>query len=127
MACIGFWPSAAFPANGARLALPPLHLKKNAEFIEKLEVRAHCGHIEAVTAIPVGWSLSVVQMDAGEERLVAKAEHGASRLSGFGPFARGIRIVPNAEGCARVTATVSVSGIANRTIELPQEQLRLVQ
>jgi len=121
---------AAFPALSAdaeRLILPPLHLKKNAEFIEKVEVHAHCGHIEAVTGIPSGWSISVATMNAGDQRLVAEAEHGASRLTRLGPLGRGIRIVANGEGCLRVTAVVTVSGESERIIELPQERLRLAR
>jgi hypothetical protein len=109
-----------------RVVFPNLALKKNSELLEKLHLIVNCGHIESVGAIPAGWSISVVRMNAGVEELRAEADHGASRLWELGRFNGGIRVVPEDAECFTLSATVVVSGEATREIGLPREKLRLL-
>lgn len=116
----------AVAAEDLRVVFPSLALKTNAEYIEKLHMTVKCGHIQDVRAIPVGWSISVVRMNAGLEELRAEADHGATRLPSLGGFNGGVHVVPTDRDCFAVSARISVSGEASREIDLPAARLRLI-
>jgi hypothetical protein len=115
------WASEA----GLRVIFPNFQLEKNVELLERVHLVVKCGHIESVSAIPAGWSISVVRMNTGVEELRAETEHGASRLWSLGRFNGGIRVVPGDARCFDLVASVVVSGATTREIELKRRNIKL--
>jgi hypothetical protein len=117
--------ASASELKSQRVVFPDLKLQKNSELIEKIDLVVNCGHIEGISGIPEGWTISVVRLGAGTERLQAEADHGATRLWSLGPLNGGIRVLPEDAQCFDLSAKLIVSGIATREIVLARQDLKL--
>ena len=118
--------SQADEAQSWRVVFPNLHLAKNREFVEKIQLVVECGHIESVSAIPTDWSITIVRMISAVEELHAEAGHGASRLPALGKFNGGVRVTPLDTNCFSLSAKILVSGENDREIELSRSKVRLI-
>jgi hypothetical protein len=118
--------SPAAEPRGFRLIIPNLGLSKQTDWIEEIHLTVACGHIEAITSIPMDWNIEVVRMLAGLEELHATAGHGASRLSAIGTLNGAVRLTNVDPQCFDVSAKIHISGDRSREIILPRAKLRLV-
>lgn len=113
--------------NEYRLFIPDLRLMRGAEWIENIKLTVICGHIEAIGGIPLGWSISIVRMDAETEKLRAEADHGATRLAALGKLNEAIRINVLDSTCFDMSAELLISGEHERQIRLPRDKLKLTR
>ena len=116
---------AAEPVQSYRVYFPEIRLEPD-EQIEGFSLSVACGHIEAITGIPVDWNIQVIRAISAVEELHATAGHGVSYVRQLDKFNGMVRISVQSEECFDVTANVKAVFDNERTIKLPKNKLRLV-
>lgn len=112
-------------AQEYRLLIPSISLIKNQEYIEAVDVKTTCGHINGITYIPYDWSITIANLSSGVEDLHAVAGHGAARLSALGSIGQAIKISEYEKNCTDLSVTIVISGKHERSISLPLTKLKL--
>lgn len=112
-------------AQEYRLLIPSISLIKNQEYIEAVDVKTTCGHINGITYIPYDWGITIANLSSGVEELHAVAGHGAARLSTLGPIGKAIKINGYDKRCTDLSVTIVISGKHERSVSLPLTKLTL--
>ncbi|MBP8172735.1 MAG: hypothetical protein KAY06_01815 [Aeromonadaceae bacterium] len=112
-------------AQEYRLLIPSISLIKNQEYIEAIDVKTTCGHINGITYIPYDWGITIANLSSGVEELHAVAGHGAARLSALGSIGQAIKISEYEKNCTDLSVTIVISGKHERSISLPLTKLKL--